>query len=296
MLAEGVLHFFQVQTRESYDRIRRAYGLAVALNTESALPSCAAWMAHFEFNECMYDKMAIHLSEALTRAKPDDHQARARASLVMADAFHLAGRYDLARPWYEETRQRAAAEGDEATLSAMLYNVAAFRAANVRLADTFGLDTTKEAQRAKMETASSVNYDFAIETQGLDFLTKMLQGLILTIQKEYKSAFDIFNNIDKTKIPKRMLGPIHADLAWCCTNLGDLDNGWRLGLIASESLPDISEADDHAYVASRISEIATLCNREEDASTFREIATVSLETHRAFQINLLTQLNSISLS
>ena len=296
MLAEGVLHFFQVQTRESYDRIRRAYGLAVALQTESALPSCAAWMAHFEFNECMYDKMATHLAEALTLAKPDDHQARARASLVMADAFHLAGRYDLARSWYEETRQRAAAEGDEATLSAMLYNVAAFRAANVRLADAFGLEITKEAHRAKMEAASSFNYDFAIETQGLEFLTKMLCGLISTIQKEYKSAFDIFSSINLTSIPKRMLGPIYADLAWCCVNLGDLDKGWEFAQLASNSLSDISEADDRAYVACRISEVAVRCNHVEEACAFREAAIFSLETHRSFQERLLTQLNAIRLS
>lgn len=295
MLAEGVLHFFQVQPRESYDRIRRAYGLAVALQTESALPSCAAWMAHFEFNECMYDKMISHLSEALTLAKPDDHQARARASLVLADAFQLAGRYDLARPWYEETRQRAAAEGDEATLSAMLYNVAAFRAANVRLADTFGLEMTKEAHRAKMEAASSVNYDFAIETQGLEFLTKMLRGLIATIQKEYKLAFDIFISIDMTNIPKRMLGPIYADLAWCCVNLGDLDKGWQFAQQASNSLSDISEADDRAYVSSRISETAAFCHRHEDASAFREAAMRSFETHHSFQEKLLEQLNSIRL-
>lgn len=293
MLAEGVLHFFQVQTRESYDRIRRAYGLAVALQTESALPSCAAWMAHFEFNECMYDKMTIHLGEALRLAKPDDHQARARASLVMADAFHLAGRFDLARPWYEETRQRAAAEGDEATLSAMLYNVAAFRAANVRLADTFGLEMTKEAHRAKMEAASSVNYDFAIETQGLEFLTKMLRGLIYTIQKEYHLAFEMLISIDTSKIPKRMLGSIYADLAWCSTNLGDLENGWQLATTATISLSDISESDDRAYVTSRIAETALLCNRTEEASEFRRAAILSLEMHRSFQDKLLDQLHSI---
>jgi hypothetical protein len=296
MLAEGVLHFFQVQTHESYDRIRRAYGLAVALQTESALPSCAAWMAHFEFNECMYDRMASHLSEALTLAMPDDHQARARASLVMADAFHLAGRYDLARPWYEETRQRAAAEGDEATLSAMLYNVAAFRAANVRLADTFGLEITTEAHRAKMEAASSFTYDFAIETQGLGFLTQMLRGLISTVQKEYKSAFDIFISIDTNNIPKRLLGPVFADLAWCSVNLSNFDKGWQYAKIAANSLSDISEADDLAYIASRISETAAVCNRMGESVAFRETAMSHLETHRDFQEKLLSQLNSIRVS
>ena len=78
MLAEGVLHFFQWQTYEAYDRIRRAYGLAIALKTTSAIPSCAAWMAHIEFNEGAYDKMVAHLQESLSNAASDDYQARAR--------------------------------------------------------------------------------------------------------------------------------------------------------------------------------------------------------------------------
>ena len=293
MLAEGVLHFFQLQPRESYDRIRRGYGLAVALQTESALPSCAAWMAHFEFNECMYDKMASHLQEALTMAKADDHQAHARASLVLADAFHLAGEYVLARPWYEKTRQRAAAEGDEATLSAMLYNVAAFRAANVRLDDAFGFEMTKEAHRASMEASSSINYDFAIGTLGLDFLSQMLRGLIFTIDKKYSEALEAFNGIDLAKIPRRMQGSVHADVAWCSANIGQEEFAWERAMLAVDALNDITDSDDIAYVNSRISKVAALCDRSEDALKFSSAAEAALKDHRKFQAVLLLLLKSI---
>lgn len=293
MLAEGVLHFFQLQSRESYDRIRRGYGLAVALKTESALPSCAAWMAHFEFNECMYDKMVFHLQEALTLAKADDHQAHARASLVLADAFHLAGEYVLARPWYEKTRLRAAAEGDEATLSAMLYNVAAFRAANVRLDDAFGFEMTKEAHRASMETSSSINYDYAIGTLSLDFLSHMLRGLIFTIDKKYNEAIEIFKGIDLTKIPKRMLGSVYADVAWCSANIGQEAASWERAKLAADALIYITDSDDCAYVNSRIANVAALCNRPEDESRFRLAANEALKEHRKFQADLLQLLRSI---
>jgi hypothetical protein len=57
--------------------------------------------------------------------------------LVIADAFHYAGRFDLAKPWYAAAREHALVEGDDAMISAMLHGVAALRANQVRLANAF---------------------------------------------------------------------------------------------------------------------------------------------------------------
>lgn len=294
MLAEGVLHFFQWQTYEAYDRIRRAYGLAIALETTSAIPSCAAWMAHIEFNEGAYDKMVMHLKESLANATTDDHQARARACLVMADAFHLSGEYQLARPWYGKVRQHAAAEGDEATLSAMLYNVAAFRAANVRLADTFGFDTPgSEAHRASMEASSSVNYDYAIGTTGLSFLTPILRGLVLTIDKKYADALEVLATIDNSGLPKRTIAPILVDQAWCNFNIGNFEIAWALTRSAIGSLESSSDADDAAYVESRCSQIAEKTGRYDEAVIHRNRALSFLAIHQEFQRDLLMKLQAI---
>lgn len=294
MLAEGVLHYFHAQTREAYDRIRRAYGLAVALRTDSALPSCAAWMAHIEFYDSKYDDMAKHLEEALTLASKDDHQAIARASLVLAMSYHLADEYQLARPWYERARQHATAEGDEATLSAMLHDVAAYRASNVRLIDTFGGDMEKEAQRARMETSSSVNFDYAIGHQGLDFLTLMLQGLILTVNRKYPEAIRTFELIDEASVPEKMRPSINVDKAWCLVNSGDPNRAWELARSALEKIDMIVEDDELAYAYSRISQVANMSGRESEAVIFRGHAERALERHRCFQETLLIKLSNIS--
>ena len=296
MLAEGVLHFFQWQTYEAYDRIRRAYGLAIALRTTSAIPSCAAWMAHIEFNEGAYDKMIAHLQESLSLAPNDDHQARARACLVLADSYHLSGEYQLARPWYEKVRQHAAAEGDEATLSAMLYNVAAFRAANVRLADTFGLEKPgSEAHRAAMESSSSLIYDHAIGTAGLGFLTPILRGLVLTIGQKYTDAIEALATIDEAKLPKRTVAPILADRAWCISNIGNFDTAWNLAKQAIDALESSSDADDVAYVESRVAQVAEKIGRLDEAKNHRVRSQSFLTIHQDFQRNLLSKLQAIRL-
>lgn len=293
MLAEGVLHYFKAETKQSYDRIRRAYGLAVALGTESALPSCAAWMAHIEFHDCAYDKMAAHLEEAFTKAKSDDHQALARASLVLANSYQLAGDYPLARPWYEKARLHSAAEGDETTLSAMLYNVAAFRASNVRLAEVFGEADEKELQRAGMETASSVHFDFAIGTAGLGFLSELLRTQILTVEHKFAEALEMSNLIDLDQAPKHLHASIFADRAWCLTHLGCLEDAWITAERSRSNLESVSESDDRAYTLARLSGVARACGNFDLASSLLSDAQTELLAHRRFQAALLGKIQQI---
>ena len=293
MLAEGVLNYFLARTAEAYGRIRTAYGLAVALQTDSALPICAAWMALIEFHDGEYVKMCSHLEEALTQAKSDDHPAHARASLVLADAYHLSGSYLLARPWYEEARFRAADDGDNASLSAMLHNVASIRAANTRLDDTFGLDAVKETQRASLETASSRHYDHAINTHGLGFLSLLLRGLTKTLSKNFAEAIDLFMQVDPEKLQRQMLSPYYIDLAWCHTNIGHSDEADRYLTTALTSATEMKEDDDRAYFYSRAAQVAERLARQLEADSFRIDANQYLTKHREFQIRLRNQLDMI---
>jgi hypothetical protein len=293
MLAEGVLYYFQAKTSESFDRIRRAYGLAVALQTRSALPSCAAWMAHVEFFDSKYEEMAKHLGEALTQAATDDHQALARASLVLATSYHLADQYQLARPWYEKARLHAAEEGDDATVSAMLHDVAAYRAANVRLIDTFGGDIQSEIRRARLELSSSVNFDNAIGHHGLDFLTLMLRGLLQTIGRDFYEALATFESIDESQVPEKLRIAIQVDRAWCLVNLGKKNEAWDIANLALNNIVKVAEDDELAYTYSRLSQVAYCCQYNSRAEELRSLALGNLSKHRNFQVSLLERLKAI---
>lgn len=293
MLAEGVLHYFQAQTFEAYDRIRRAYGLAIALRNNSALPSCAAWMAHMEFYDGKYADMAMHIEEALGKAAVGDHQAIARASLVLATAYHVAGHFQLARPWYESARLNAAAEGDDATVSATLHNMASFRAANLRLDDTFGEALPGETRRANLEASSSITYDYAVDHKGLDFLSRMLRGLLFTIDKKFEIAIEEFGKIDESAIPMRLRPLIAVDRAWCHANLKDKETAWRMALNIPKSLNSISDDDDLAYINCRLSQIAALCDQDLSSDDFKRSADAALKRHQEFQTELLETISRI---
>jgi len=295
MLAEGVLHYFKAQIPEAYDRIRRAYGLAIALRNNSAFPSCAAWMAHIEFNACKYDDMVKHLGEALATAQLKDHQAIARASLVLATAYHIAGDFQGSRPWYEKARLNAAAEGDDATVSATLHNMASIRASNVRLEDTFGGDPISETQRVTLEASSSLTYDYAIGHRGLDFLTQMLGGLISTIDKRYDEALQTFGKIVIDDMPGRLRSVVFVDQAWCWAQKRELEKSLTLVDDCFKSLSLVEDDDDIAYINARLHQVLVACDRQEEAQQYKLVANAALFRHRKFQQKLLSKILAINM-
>lgn len=294
MLAEGVLHYFKAEVPQAYDRVRRAYGLAIALRNNSAFPACAAWMALLEFDSCKYAEMAQHLQETFSTVKHGDHQAIARASLVLAVAYHIAGDFERSRPWYERARLNAAAEGDDATVSATLHNMASIRASNLRLVDTFGGDVEKETKRVTLEASSSHVYDYAIGHKGLDFLAHMLRGLVATIDRRYADALMEFDAIEIGKVPDRLRSLVYVDQAWCHANLGSSTIALEKATDAENGLSSVNEDDDVAYVNSRIRQVALACRNAELAARSATAAEIALERHQHFQRDLLARLDEIN--
>ena len=125
--------------------------------------------------------MTRHLAQALQLAGADDHAARSRACLVAALGFHHAGRQDLAMPWYHATRRHAASEGDDATLSALMHNMAWLRGNHAREASIFGAANADEVRQALMGAESTEHFDAGLRTASLSSLVPILRAQILVV-------------------------------------------------------------------------------------------------------------------
>jgi hypothetical protein len=148
--------------------------------------------------------MLQYAVEALRVAQLTHHGAAARVSLVIADALHYAGRFDLACPWYAAVREHALVEGDDAMISAMLHNIAAFRANEVRLADAFGTANSADAKRALLEAESTSNYDLGIGTLSMAFLIPLMKAQLLAIEGRFEEALEIFNDMLEQESPENL--------------------------------------------------------------------------------------------
>lgn len=294
MMAEGVLHFFRLDTHMAWERLRRAHALAVALRTESSRASCAAWMALLAFNGSRYDEMCERLREVLTEASPDDHHARGRACLIIADAYHVAGRWDLARPWYDRARYHAADEGDQSTLSAMLFNVATCRTSNVRLSDAFGEPSPElDVEIAVSEVGTSRVYDLAVGARSLQQLTPLMHAQIQVVERQYPAALEILNGIDRTGLQPKEIPQLLCEQAWCNACLGNEEQAAEQADQCASCMNSMFDDDDYAYVGARLAQVWESLGEHERSSELRGKASLRLEAHRALQAKLVASLGSL---
>lgn len=292
MLAEGILHYFQVQPSEAYDRFRGAYGLAKSFGASRALPACAAWMAHIELDGCGYDSMIKFLEEALANASPDDHPTQGRASLVLADALHLSGQYPKARTWYEKTRRHATSEEDRSMLSALFHNVAAFRIAHVRLADACGETNAAEAQRASMELYSSHNYDVGVGVTSFQHSIPLLQAQMLSVEGRHYEALVILTSTDLSRLQARFHTIVDINKAWCSLSLDLRPQALAFARSAVDRMTEDIEIDDHAYVLARLLQIEKALG-ETILESCAERAAEALGRHRQGQAALMMKLDQL---
>lgn len=294
MLTEGVLHFSEGKRDLSADRLRRSYAVASASASDTR-PICAAWLAHMSLNARRFDDMVSYLREALTKAKPDGHHARSRAALVLADAYHYAGRFDLARPWYESARIHATAEGDEAAVSALLHNVAAFRTANVKLADALGTKLPDEAKRASMEAASAASYDRAIGTRSFGELLPHVNEQLLVVAGKYEDALAQLSAIDVTQLSTRVHAVHYVDHATCAFETGDMTLARTLRESAAVALKKYEmDPDDVAYVCCRLAALYRKADGVRSAETYDHEARTAMERHREIQVELCLKLSELT--
>jgi len=292
-LVEALIHFYSQPGPKALDRLRRAHALSRAMNHPVLVPLCAAWLAHIEFNANRMEPMLQYAVEALHLTQPDHHAALARVSLVIADAFHYAGRFDLAKPWYAAVRQHALADGDDAMISAMLHNVAAFRANEVRLADAFGVPVPDEARRALMETESTENYDIGIGTLSMALLIPLMKAQLLTSVGRYSEALAIFDDVLERDSPEnldRRKACFYADRAWCRFRLELSELALADVERACERAGNPADPDDVASMHARVAEILQRLGQHERAVAHKQESIEFRRRHMDDQAEFLNKL------
>lgn len=296
MYCEGLIHHFEaMQDYQAFDRFRRAYIFASALKERELASSCAAWIAKCEFVAGKYSSMHAHLVAAFSWADECHGDARARASVVIADALNTCGQIDDARKWYRIARNYAVAEGDISMQNVILFNTAAFAVGNLVLQDCFGEVVEKERWRAMMELNSAINLDLSLGSQQLQTLAPILRAELCTVEKKWDEAISIFEkNIESsTKEGHMRQQPKHlANCAWCYMGLNQATSAWRLAESAISCVSQCHDPDDLAVIHIRVARIALLCGMNELGDKHSEIAFAKLEIFRAQQLALSVDLKS----
>jgi tetratricopeptide (TPR) repeat protein len=180
-------------------------------------------------------------------------------------------------------------------ISAMLHNVAAFRANEVRLADAFGVPLPEETRRALLETESTANYDMGIGTLSMSLLIPLMKAQLLATDRRYAEALEIFNDVLEKESPEnldRRKGCFYADRAWCHMKLDQPDLALE-DVQRACSLADVpADTDDIASMHARIGEVLSLLGQQDKAATHKATAVRFRSAHASAQAELLDQLQA----
>ncbi|MCV2357084.1 hypothetical protein LNV09_23315 [Paucibacter sp. B2R-40] len=272
--AEGLMSYYTDFSSAAQEKVARAQAMAKAAALNELESLCSAWLAQFAYLRHDLPEMLAQAADCDARARPDDHDARFRLCTVLALAHDLTGRADLSRDWYAKARAHAQAEGDDASLSALMYNMAATRTAQVRrdalsqgLVQGLGLLLGADSIR---------HYDAAVGGAVLSELTPVLRAQILTVEGDYSQARSLFEaHLPQTMVTglARWGSSLLADLAWCRVQLGQLELGLQQAREAESELDGLSDMDDRAATHSRLAQVfaalgeTTAAAKHEDQAT-----------------------------
>lgn len=289
-LADGLLDHFGHQGDAARDRVQRAYTLSNSASLAPLHALCAAWLAYLDYVENDMSRMARHVAEALALAAPDHHAARARACLVVADAYHFAGAPDGALPWYQRSRVHATTDGDEAHVSSLMHDQARLRGGRACLAAAFGEPGAEDAVRqALMSAESTAHFDAGAGNAAQPSAMPMLRAQLLTADGRWREAlalFDAYHDTARAEGQRRLDPWFLADVAWCRLQLGDAARARAAAGACVEGLLQPCDVDDRAIAQARLAQVLDGLDDAAGAAVQRERAQRDLTAHRAEQARL----------
>ena len=257
-LAEGLLNHFADMSGGALDRLQRAHALAGAARLQPLRALAAAWLAHAHYVQSDDAQMVRLLAEALQGAAADHHSARARACLVAGRAFHMAGQADATRTFYSRAREHAIAEGDDATVSAILYDMARHRARQVQWTELLEPDAAADARQALLAVDSWTHFDRGAGTVAQEPVAAILRAQVLVAQGHFDEALALHEQHLAAALAQGMArreASLRADMAWCRHQLGFGDEARSIARDADVALLGPVDIDDRALAHARLARV-----------------------------------------
>ncbi|MBA4342802.1 MAG: hypothetical protein C0423_11710 [Methylibium sp.] len=255
-LAEGLMSYYTDFGVAARDKVQRAQAMARAADQRDVDVLATAWLAHLAYVGHDLQGLVEQAKACLAIAVPGDHQALARLSIALGLALHFANRWELAQVWYSLARREASADGDDATTSALMYNMAEMRTAQMRHESL--AYPTRPRPDLLLGADSIRHYDAAVGASAMSELTPLLRAQVLVMQGEYESASQLYEEYLPQAMGRglsRLGGNLLADLAWCRVNLGQREQALAHARDAEMELDPRSDVDDRAATHSRLAQV-----------------------------------------
>jgi len=255
-LAEGLMSYYTDFSSAARDKIQRAQAIATSAGLPQLQALSAAWLANLAYVRHELDELVTQALHCRAIAAPDQHDARYRLEMTLGLAHHFAGDAEPAQACYARARTHAMGEGDDASLSALMYNMAEMRTAQARRESLVGLTASGKGLLAGVDSVK--HYDAVVGGSVMPDLTPVLRAQILTVEGQFAQARELY----EAHLPEAMsqglarLGSsLLAELAWCRVNTGQAEHALLQAREAEVELDPSCDIDDRAATYSRLAQV-----------------------------------------
>jgi hypothetical protein len=157
MIAEGVKHHYQSFSPVAIDRLNRALFLGQAMRDSEVIALAAAWKGFLDFEYSRFDSTARTLALAIDSWSPGQHTAKTRVFLVLMLAAMVLGKAEATQTYFKKAHHHAVADGDQASIDALVFDRAVFSLSRQRVEWALGKDDPDGIARTRLELESSGN-------------------------------------------------------------------------------------------------------------------------------------------
>lgn len=267
-IADGLCHYYTDMGPEARDRFLRAHALARAASLSEVAARAASWLALLHYGSYRFTEMARSLDECFLGAPHTDPATLARSCLVVAQTVHLANRFDRALPWYRRVRVLSAETEDEATISALMHNMASIWATNSRNAALGGSPTRDSSRQALAGAMSTLNFDDLVGLTNLSVFTPLLRAQVCSIEGDYEQALALYDeHLDSLSL-RAVTGWqawLLADKGWCQLQTGKAELATQSCETAKSVLTSDMHVDDRAATLTQLSRAYAKFGNEAEA-------------------------------
>jgi tetratricopeptide (TPR) repeat protein len=269
MFAEGIIEFSETgDIKKSKDRVIRGHLIGQLIKETELASTSAAWLGYFDFVLGKYQDSVSYIEKAFSLSTEQFSEARARASIVVADAFSLAGDLANGRAWYQRARSYAVASGDIAFQNITLFNASAHHIGLLTVGDCTSAIDQAELRFASMSSASAANFNAALGISSQPSLIPLQRAEIAVLERRWEDAIRIFTehlDLVHTQGYGRLAPRLRSQLAWCKANSGDLVGATAEIEIALRDSQDCKDPDDLGVLYFRAAGVARIAGDIESA-------------------------------
>ena len=296
-LVEGLIGHFSDMDPAARDKVLRAHALSTAAGLTSMRALSAAWLANMDY--CRLDVLAMseHVRESFRLSISTQDESRSRACMVVAQALHLSGKYTQSVTWYQRVRLHANRIGDDATLGAVLHNMAWLHMATMRQEKFTGAVNSTATSFALVSAESTKNFDEIFGVRTLPSLVPILRAQVLSLRGQVEEALFLYEahlTDSYYRGATRFRANLLADQAWCQISMGDHAGALKNAAAAVSSLCIEVQVDDLAAAHTRLSQVFWALGNANDAEYHSFLAAKAWDNFSHVQRQIEVNLDGLS--